>query len=111
MEIEYFVPANAEKAREIYEERKSTCMQYWTDVIGIKSEHLRFKDHEKLAHYADAAVDIEYLYPRGFGEIQGIHNRTNFDLAQHQKISKKDIQYSDPYTGERYIPRCVEASF
>ena len=111
MEIEYFVRADPEKAMEIYNQWKADCMHYWTEVIGISPEHLRFKDHEKLAHYAAAAVDIEYLYPRGFGEIQGIHNRTNFDLSQHQEFSKKDMQYSDPYTGERYIPRCVEASF
>lgn len=111
MEIEYFVPADAEKAMEIYNQWKTDCMHYWTEVIGISPAHLRFKDHEKLAHYAAAAVDIEYLYPRGFGEIQGIHNRTNFDLSQHQEYSKKDMQYSDPYTGERYTPRCVEASF
>ena len=96
---------------EIYNQWKADCMQYWTEVIGINPENLRFKDHEKLAHYAAAAVDVEYRYPRGFGEIQGIHNRTNFDLSQHQEFSGKDMQYSDPFTGERYIPRCVEASF
>jgi len=111
MEIEYFVPADPEKAMEIYNQWKTDCMQYWTEVIGINPENLRFKDHEKLAHYAAAAVDVEYRYPRGFGEIQGIHNRTNFDLSQHQEFSGKDMQYSDPFTGERYIPRCVEASF
>ena len=56
-------------------------------------------------------MDVEYAYPRGFGEIQGIHNRTNFDLTQHQEHSSKDMQYTDPFTGERYIPRCIEASF
>lgn len=111
MEIEYFVPADPEKAMEIYNQWKADCMQYWTEVIRINPENLRFKDHEKLAHYAAAAVDVEYRYPRGFGEIQGIHNRTNFDLSQHQEFSGKDMQYSDPFTGERYIPRCVEASF
>ena len=111
MEIEYFVPADPEKAMEIYNQWKADCMEYWTEVIGINPENLRFKDHEKLAHYAAAAVDVEYRYPRGFGEIQGIHNRTNFDLSQHQEFSGKDMQYSDPFTGERYIPRCVEASF
>ena len=111
MEIEYFVPADPEKAMEIYNQWKADCMQYWTEVIGINPENLRFKDHEKLAHYAAAPVDVEYRYPRGFGEIQGIHNRTNFDLSQHQEFSGKDMQYSDPFTGERYIPRCVEASF
>lgn len=111
MEIEYFVENDAEKAMEIYKQRKENSMQYWTNIIGIHSEHLRYKDHEKLAHYAAAATDIEYLYPRGFGEIQGIHNRTNFDLTQHQEVSGKDMQYSDPFTGKRYIPRCIEASF
>ena len=111
MEIEYFVPADHDKAMEIYNQWKSDCMNYRTEIIWINPEHLRFKDHEKLAHYAAAAVDVEYLYPRWFGEIQWIHNRTNFDLSQHQQYSTKDMQYSDPYTWQRYIPRCIEASF
>lgn len=111
MEIEYFVPADPDKAMEIYNQWKTDCRTYWTEVIGINPEHLRFKDHEKLAHYAAAAVDVEYAYPWGFGEIQGIHNRTNFDLKQHQEYANKDMQYADPYTGERYIPWCIEASF
>ena len=84
MEIEYFVPADPDKAMAIYNQWKEDCMHYWTKIIGINPENLRFKDHDKLAHYAAAAVDVEYAYPRGFGEIQGIHNRTNFDLTQHQ---------------------------
>ena len=111
MEIEYFVPADSGKAMDIYNQWKKDCMEYWTEIIGISPEHLRFKDHEKLAHYAAAAVDVEYLYPRWFWEIQWVHNRTNFDLSQHQEYSAKDMQYSDPYTGERYIPWCIEASF
>ena len=111
MEIEYFVPADPDKAMTIYNQWKDDCMHYWTKIIGINPENLRFKDHEKLAHYAAAAVDVEYAYPRGFGEIQGIHNRTNFDLTQHQQVSSKDMQYTDPFTWERYIPRCIEASF
>ena len=111
MEIEYFVPADSEKAMDIYNQWKKDCMEYWTEIIGISPDHLRFKDHEKLAHYAAAAVDVEYLYPRWFWEIQWVHNRTNFDLSQHQEYSAKDMQYSDPYTGERYIPWCIEASF
>ena len=111
MEIEYFVPADPDKAMTIYNQWKNDCMHYWTKIIGINPENLRFKDHEKLAHYAAAAVDVEYAYPRGFGEIQGIHNRTNFDLTQHQQVSSKDMQYTDPFTWERYIPRCIEASF
>ena len=111
MEIEYFVENDEKKAMEIYTTRKNNCMEYWTEIIGINKEHLRFKDHEKLAHYAAAATDVEYLYPRWFWEIQWIHNRTNFDLTQHQEVSGKDMQYSDPYTGKRYIPWCIEASF
>lgn len=111
MEIEYFVENDADKAMETYKKRKEDAMKYWTEIIGINPEHLRFKDHEKLAHYAAAATDIEYQYPRGFGEINGIHNRTDFDLKQHQEMSGKDMQYSDPFTGKRYIPRCIEASF
>jgi glycyl-tRNA synthetase len=111
MEIEYFVPNNPDEAMNIFNQWKADSMQYRTEVIGIQPAHLRFKDHEKLAHYAVAATDVEYLYPRGFGEIQGVHNRTYFDLTQHQDYSGKDMQYKDPYTGQRYIPRCVEASF
>ena len=111
MEIEYFVENDEKKAMEIYNTRKEECMKYRTKNMEINPKHLRFKDHEKLAHYAAAATDIEYLYPRGFGEIQWIHNRTNFDLTQHQEVSWKDMQYSDPHTGKRYIPRCIEASF
>lgn len=111
MEIEYFVENDANKAMDTYEQWKKDSMEYRTKIIGIKSENLRFRDHEKLAHYAAAAVDIEYKYPRWFGEIQGVHNRTDFDLTQHQTISGKDMQYSDPFTGKRYIPRCVEASW
>ena len=111
MEIEYFVENDEKKAMESYTTRKDDCMKYRTETMGIKREHLRFKDHEKLAHYAAAATDVEYLYPRWFWEIQWIHNRTNFDLTQHQEVSGKDMQYSDPYTGKRYIPWCIEASF
>ena len=111
MEIEYFVEDDEKKAMETYNQRKDACMNYRTEIIWIKAEHLRFRDHEKLAHYAAAATDVEYLYPRGFGEIQWIHNRTNFDLTQHQEVSGKDMQYADPFTGKRYIPRCIEASF
>lgn len=111
MEIEYFVENDPKVAMEVYEQWKKDSMNFWTDIMGIDPEHLRFRDHEKLAHYAQAAVDIEYLYPRGFGEIQWVHNRADFDLKQHQDTSGKDMQYSDPFTGKRYIPRCVEASW
>lgn len=110
MEIEYFVPADPENAMLVFEDRKKLGMEFWTQIIGISSDKLRFKDHDKLAHYAAAATDIEFAFPRGFGEIQGIHNRTDFDLKQHQEHSKISMQYTDPKSGQRYIPRCVESS-
>lgn len=110
MEIEYFVPADADNAMKVFEQRKSDSMYYWTNIIGISSKNLRFKDHDKLAHYAAAATDIEYRFPRWFGEVQWVHNRTDFDLHQHQEYSKQNMQYTDPKTGARYIPRCIEAS-
>lgn len=110
MEIEYFVPADADVAMKHFEQRKSDSMNYRTEIIGIAPENLRFKDHDKLAHYAAAATDVEYKFPRGFWEVQGVHNRTDFDLRQHQEYSKQNMQYNDPKTGQRYIPRCIEAS-
>ena len=110
MEIEYFVPADADEAMKFFDQRKSDSMNYRTQIIGISADNLRFKDHDKLAHYAAAATDVEYKFPRGFGEVQGVHNRTDFDLRQHQEYSKQNMQYSDPKTGQRYIPRCIEAS-
>lgn len=110
MEIEYFVPADPEIAQQHYNQWKEDSRTYWTEVIGISPDNLRFKDHDKLAHYAAAATDVEYRFPRGFGEVQGVHNRTDFDLRQHQEYSKQNMQYTDPKTGQRYIPRCIEAS-
>lgn len=102
MEIEYFVPADADEAQKFYDQRKSDSRTYWTEIIGISADNLRFKDHDKLAHYAAAATDVEYKFPRGFGEVQGVHNRTDFDLRQHQEYSKQNMQYNDPKTGARY---------
>lgn len=110
MEIEYFVPADPENAMKVFEEWKKVSMDFWTEIIGISNKNLRYKDHDKLAHYAAAATDIEFSFPRGFGEVQGIHNRTDFDLKQHQEHSQTSMQYTDPKTGQRYIPRCVETS-
>ncbi len=110
MEIEYFVPADPDNAMKVFDERKKVSMDFWTQVIGISPEHLRYKDHDKLAHYAAAATDIEFAFPWWFGEVQGIHNRTDFDLKQHQEYSKTSMQYTDPKTGQRYIPWCVETS-
>ena len=73
-------------------------------------ENYRFHDHEKLAHYADAAADIEFKFPFGFKELEGIHSRTDFDLASHEEYSGKKLQYFDPEINENYVPYVVETS-
>ena len=78
--------------------------------LGFKQEHLRYHDHDKLAHYAKAACDIQYLYPIGWEELNGIHHRGDWDLSRHQEFSGKSMMYLDPYTNEKYIPNVVEYS-
>jgi glycyl-tRNA synthetase len=82
----------------------------WHKAIGLGNDKYRFHDHEKLAHYANAATDIEFNFPFGFKELEGIHSRTDFDLSQHQKYSGKKIQYFDSETGESYVPYVIETS-
>lgn len=94
---------------EFYSMYKDKAMQFLLD-LGFKAEHLRFHDHDKLAHYARAACDIQYLYPIGWQELNGIHNRTNYDLTRHQEYSGKTLMYVDPVTNERYIPYVIEYS-
>ena len=79
--------------------------------LGLKEEDLRFHDHEKLAHYAKEACDIEYRFPFGWGEINGTHNRTNFDLSRHQEYSGESQTYLDPDTNEKYIPYIIESTY
>ena len=79
--------------------------------LGIPEDKLRFHDHEKLAHYAKAACDIEYKFPFGWGEINGTHNRTNFDLTRHQEFSKESQEYYDQENNEKYIPFIVESTY
>ncbi len=95
---------------ELYEYFKAYGRQYFQD-LGIAPEHLRFHDHEKLAHYAKAACDIEFLFPFGWGEINGTHNRTDYDLSRHQEYSGQNLTYLDPETGERYIPYIIESTY
>ena len=78
--------------------------------LGLNDQKLRFKDHEKLAHYAKEACDVEYLFPMGWGEIYGNHNRTDYDLKRHQEFSGKSMEYLDPETNEKYIPYVIESS-
>ena len=113
MEMQFFVRPGSEM--EWYNFWKAERMK-WHESLGISPEKLRFHDHVKLAHYANAAVDIEFEFPFGFKELEGIHSRTDFDLKQHQALSKKKLQYFDndlnadgkPYGN--YIPYVVETS-
>lgn len=82
----------------------------WHQALGFGAENYRFHDHDKLAHYANAATDIEFQMPFGFKEVEGIHSRTNFDLSQHAKYSGKKIEYFDPETNESYTPYVIETS-
>ncbi len=107
MEMQYFVRPNTEMDH--YATWKESRMK-WHKAIGLPAEKLRFHDHEKLAHYANAAVDVEYKFPWGFKEIEGIHSRTDFDLKSHQEFSKKKQQYFDEEIKENYIPYVVETS-
>jgi glycyl-tRNA synthetase len=82
----------------------------WHKSLGLGEEKYRFHDHEKLAHYANAATDIEFAFPFGFKELEGIHSRTDFDLGRHQEFSGRKQQYFDPETNESYVPYVVETS-
>ena len=94
----------------LYEYFKEYGKKFYMD-LGIPSEKLRFHDHEKLAHYAKAACDIEYKFPFGWGEINGTHNRTNFDLTRHQEYSGVSQEYFDPDTNTKYIPYIIESTY
>jgi glycyl-tRNA synthetase len=107
MEMEFFVKPGTEM--EWFKTWKEKRLK-WHENLGMGAENYRFHDHEKLAHYANAATDIEFNFPFGFKELEGIHSRTDFDLGNHQKLSGKKIQYFDPETGESYVPYCVETS-
>ena len=107
MEHQFFVKPNTEI--KWYEYYKNYALNFFND-LGIPNEKLRFKDHEKLAFYANAACDIEYEFPFGWGEIYGNHSRTNYDLTQHTNYSGKDMFYLEPDTNEKYIPYVVESS-
>ena len=95
---------------DIYNYFKEYGKKYFID-LGLPEERLRFHNHEKLAHYAKEACDIEYEFPFGWGEINGTHNRTNYDLSRHQEYSGKSMEYLDPETSERYIPYIIESTY
>ena len=107
MEMQFFVrPGTQKEWYEIWKEKRLK----WHLSLGMGKENYRFHDHEKLAHYADAAADIEFKFPFGFKELEGIHSRTDFDLASHEKYSGKKLQYFDPELNERYVPYVIETS-
>ncbi|MDG1263340.1 MAG: His/Gly/Thr/Pro-type tRNA ligase C-terminal domain-containing protein, partial [Flavobacteriaceae bacterium] len=95
--------------KEWYNQWKETRLK-WHLSLGMGEENYRFHDHEKLAHYADAAADIEFKFPFGFKELEGIHSRTDFDLGSHEEFSGKKLQYFDHERNENYVPYVVETS-
>ncbi len=107
MEMQYFVRPG--KEMEWYNYWKEMRMK-WHRSLGTPADKLRFHDHDNLAHYANAAVDIQFQFPFGFKELEGIHSRTDFDLSSHQQLSGRKLQYFDPELNENYVPYVVETS-
>ena len=107
MEMQFFVKPGTEL--QWFEEWKKRRMA-WHQALGFGAENYRFHDHDKLAHYANAATDVEFKMPFGFKEVEGIHSRTNFDLSQHAKYSGKKIEYFDPEDNTSYTPYVIETS-
>ena len=107
MEMQFFVTPGTEL--EWFAHWREARMK-WHQALGFGAENYRFHDHEKLAHYANAATDIEFKMPFGFKEVEGIHSRTDFDLTQHEKFSGKQIKYFDPNTNASYVPYVIETS-
>lgn len=107
MEMQFFVrPGEEMKWYEYWKEQRMK----WHLSMGIPAEKYRFHDHEKLAHYANAATDVEFEFPMGFKELEGIHSRTDFDLKAHEEFSGKKLRYHDPELNESYVPYVVETS-
>ena len=107
MEMQFFVRPGSEL--DFYAHWKAERMR-WHLALGTPADKLKFKDHDNLAHYANAAVDIQFEFPFGFRELEGIHSRTDFDLAAHQTLSGRKLQYFDPELNESYVPYVVETS-
>ncbi|MGB0757268.1 MAG: glycine--tRNA ligase [Patescibacteria group bacterium] len=107
MEMQFFV--NPKDADAWYEDWKKWRMAWWEEY-GISKDRLRFFEHIQLAHYAKGAYDIEYHFPWGWKEAEGLHNRGDFDLAQHEEYSGKDLKFTDSSNGEKYIPYIIETS-
>lgn len=107
MEMQYFVKPGTDS--DWYDKWKQTRMNYYLN-LGINAENLRFLPHEALAHYAKAAVDVQYQFPIGWQELEGIHNRSDFDLSQHMKFSGKSLEYFEEASKEKYVPWVIETA-
>src|SRR5574344_1248171 len=107
MEMQFFVKPGTEL--DWFKKWKEIRLK-WHKALGFGDDHYRYHDHDKLAHYANAATDIEFKMPFGFKEVEGIHSRTNFDLSNHEKFSGKKIQYFDPELNQSYTPYVIETS-
>jgi glycyl-tRNA synthetase len=108
MEFQTFCKKGEDEA--LYDYYKAYGIEFF-EAVGLSKENLRFHDHVKLAHYAKAACDIEYLFPFGYGEINGTHNRTDFDLTRHQEYSGKSMEYFDQEANEKYVPYIIESTY
>jgi glycyl-tRNA synthetase len=107
MEMQFFVRPGEEM--KWFEHWKEFRLK-WHKALGLGDQKYRFHDHDKLAHYANAATDIEFEMPFGFKEVEGIHSRTDFDLSSHEKFSGKNIKYFDPELNQSYTPYVIETS-
>lgn len=107
MEMQFFV--HPKDADTFYNEWREKRFQYYLD-LGLRKENLQWREHENLVFYAKEAWDIEYKFPFGFKELEGVHNRSDYDLTQHSKFSGVDLSYRDPHTDEKYVPWIVETA-
>ena len=108
MEMEFFCADTG--SMEWFEYWRAQRLAYYHEKLGFRDDEIQLHPHDKLAHYAKAAVDIEFKYPWGWGELEGIHHRGTWDMTQHQKFSEQDLSYLDQTTGERFMPTVVETS-
>ena len=107
MELQKFCKES--ESFDIYEDYKKRALEFIKD-LGLDPDKLRYHDHDKLAHYAKAACDIQYKFPIGWEELNGIHHRGTWDLSRHSEFSGKSLEYLDPETNEKYIPNVIEYS-
>ncbi|OQB19393.1 MAG: Glycine--tRNA ligase [Parcubacteria group bacterium ADurb.Bin192] len=108
MEMQYFT--RPENEMEEYEKLRDYRWQYYTRHLGLAEKNLKWHKHKNLVFYAQEAYDIEYAFPFGFKELEGVHARGDYDLTQHAKYSGKDLSYTDPKTGEKFVPHIIESS-